>query len=112
MIRDARGWLIRASFCLALVFIPLGLPDFTVKAEDYQRVESSGNTIMYQSRIKENFPLRPDWKMVKIRITMPGIQSAQMYLVDYAANRSALIEADGQPIPVNHWQWTSGVPEQ
>lgn len=112
MYQDARGWLIRASLGFVLLLIPLGFSDFTVKAEDYQRVESSEDSVMYQSRIKEDFPLRPDWKIVKILIVMPGIRSAQVYLVDYAADRSALIEADGKAVPVDHWQWLSVVPEQ
>lgn len=112
MYQDARGWLIRASLGFALLLISLSSSDFTVKAEDYQRVESSGNTVMYQSRIKEDFPLCPDWKIVKIQITMPGIQSAQMYLVDYTANRSALIEADGSPVLIGEWRWMPGVPER
>lgn len=110
---DARRWLIRAPLTLALVLIPLNFSDFTVNAADFVKTESAHNTTMWVDREIRDFALNPDWKIVRIKVLVhDGTESLQTYVVDYPHNRSALVDADGVPIPFETWQWTSGVPER
>ena len=113
MYQDARGWLIRASLGLALVFIPLNFSDFTVKAADFVKTESTHNTTMWVDRDMGSFSLQPDWKIVRVVVRLhDGSESWQTYLADYTHSRSVLVEADGQPVPVGEWRWMPGVPER
>lgn len=109
---DARGWPIRASLALALVLIPLNFSVFTVKAADFVKTESASGTTMWVDREMHEFPLNPEWKIVRVVVRLhDGTESQQVYLVDFTHNRSTLVEADGQPIPVGEWAWRPGVPE-
>lgn len=110
---DARGWLLRASLALALVLIPLNFSVFTVKAADLVKTESAHGTTLWVDRGARDFPLNPDWKLVRVVVKLhDGSESRQVYLVDFTHTRSALVEADGQPIPVGEWAWRPGVPER
>lgn len=109
---DARGWLLRASLALGLIVIPLNFSDFTVKAANLVETNSSHGTTMWVDREIHEFPLNPEWKLVRVVVRLhDGTESWQTYLVDFAHSRSALVEVDGQPIPVGEWAWRSGVPE-
>lgn len=109
---DARGWLLRASLALALLLIPLNFSDFTVKAADFVKTDSSHGATLWVDREVKDFTLQPDWKLVRVVVRLhDGSESRQTYLVDYTHSRSALVEADGQLIPVGEWAWRSGVPE-
>lgn len=110
---DARGWLLRASLTLGLVLIPSIFADFTVNAADFVKTDSSSGTTLWVDREVKDFPLNPDWKLVRVVVRLhDGSESRQVYLVDFTHSRSALVEADGQPIPVGEWAWRSGVPER
>lgn len=109
---DARGWPIRASLALALVLIPLNFSDFTVNAANFEKTDSSHGTTMWVDREMHEFPLNPDWKIVRVVVRLhDGSESQQVYLVNFTHSRSALVEADGQPIPVAEWAWRPIVPE-
>lgn len=109
---DARRWLLRASLALGLIVIPLNFSDFTVNAADLVKTESSHGTTMWVDREVKDFTLQPDWKLVRVVVRLhDGTESWQVYLVDFTHSRSALVEVDGQPIPVGEWAWRSGVPE-
>lgn len=59
-----------------------------------------------------DFTLQPEWKIVQVVVKLhDGSESRQTYLVDFTHSRSALVEADGQPIPIAEWAWRFGVPE-
>ena len=109
---DARGWLLRASLALALVLIPLNFSVFTVKAADFVKADSSHGTAMWVDREMVDFSLQPEWKIVRIVVRLHnGSESRQTYTVDFTHSRSALVETDGQPVPVEEWAWKPGVPE-
>lgn len=109
---DARGWLLRASLGLALVLIPLNFSAFTVKAANFIKTESASGTTLWVDREMTDFALNPEWKLVRIVVKLhDGSESRQTYLVDFTHSRSALVEADGQPIPIAEWAWRFGVPE-
>lgn len=109
---DARGWLLRASLALGLIVIPLNFSDFTVKAADFIKTESASGTTLWVDGEMKDFTLNPGWKIVRVVVRLhDGVESRQTYIVDFTYSRSALIEADGQPIPVAEWTWRSGVPE-
>lgn len=110
---DARGWSVRASLALALVLIPLNFSAFTVKAADFVKTDSSHGTTLWVDREMHEFPLNPDWKLVRVVVRLhDGSKSRQTYIVDFTHSRSALIEADGQPVPIGEWAWKPGVPER
>lgn len=109
---DAREWLIRASLALGLILIPSIFADFTVKAADFVKTDSASGTTMWVDREVNDFTLNPEWKIVRVIVKLhDGNESRQTYLVDFNHSRSALVEADGQPIPVGEWAWRPGVPE-
>lgn len=109
---DTRGWLIRASLALGLIVIPLNFSDFTVKAADFVKTESANGATLWVDREVGDFTLQPEWKIVRVVVKLhDGSESRQTYLVDFTHSRSALVEADGQPIPVGEWAWKPGVPE-
>lgn len=111
-IMDARRWLLRASMALGLVLIPLNFFDFTVNAADFVKTDSASGTTMWVDREVNDFTLNPDWKIVRIVVRLhDGTESQQVYLVDFTHSRSALVETDGQPVPVEEWAWRPGVPE-
>lgn len=110
---DTRGWLIRAFLALGLVLIPLNFSDFTVNAADFVKIESANGATLWVDREVGDFPLQSEWKLVRVKVRLhDGTESWQTYLVDFAHSRSALIEADGQPVPVGEWRWMPGVPER
>lgn len=107
---DARGWLLRAS--LGLIVIPLDFSDFTVKAADFVKTDSANGAAMWVDRSMSEFPLNPDWKIVRVRVRLQdGTKSRQTYLIDFPHSKSALIETDGKIIPVSEWSWRPIVPE-
>lgn len=107
---DTRGRLLRASITLALVLIPPAL-DLTANAANFVKTDSSYSTTMWVDRDMKNFPLQPDWKLVQVKVRLHDrTESMQTYVVDFTHNRSALVEADGSPVPVREWQWMPGVP--
>lgn len=109
---DTRGWLIRASLALSLIVIPPAFAEFTANAANFVKTESTHNTTMWVDRDMGSFSLQPDWKIVQAVVRLhDGTESRQTYVVDFTHSRFALIEADGQPIPVGEWAWRSGVPE-
>ena len=109
---DAREWLLRASLALGLIVIPLNFSDFMVKAANFIKTESASGTTLWVDREMHEFPLNPDWKLVRVVVRLhDGSESRQTYLVDFTHSRSTLVEADGQPVPVGEWAWRSGVPE-
>ena len=108
---DARGWLLRASLALGLIVIPLNFSDFTVNAANFVKTDSANETTLWVDREVKDFSLQPEWKLVRVVVRLhDGTESQQTYLVDYTYGRSALIEADGEPIPVGEWTWRSVVP--
>lgn len=108
---DARGRLLRASIALALVLIPSAL-NFTANAANFVKTDSSHGTTMWVDRDMKNFPLHTDWKLVQVKVRLhDGTQSLQTYIVDFTHNRSALVEADSSPIPVEEWRWIPGIPD-
>lgn len=110
---DARRWLLRAFLALGLIVIPLNFSAFTVKAADFVKTESANGATMWVDREMHEFPLNPDWKLVRVKVRLhDGTESRQTYLVDYTHSRSVLVEADGQPVPVGEWTWRPGVPER
>lgn len=110
---DARRWLVRASLTLGLVLIPFDFPGFIANAADFVKAESSHGTVMWVDRKIEDFSLNPNWKIVRVIVRLhDGSESRQTYIVDYIHNRSALVDADGVPIPLETWEWTSEVPER
>lgn len=110
--KDARGWLLRASLALGLIVIPLNFSVCTVKAADFVKTDSANGTAMWVDREVKDFTLNPEWKIVRVIVKLhDGTESRQTYLVDITHSRSALVEADGQPVPVGEWAWRSGVPE-
>lgn len=110
---DARGWPIRASLALALVLIPLNFPDFTAKAADFVKTDSSHGTTMWVDREVKDFTLNPEWKIVRVIVRLhDGSESRQTYIVDFTHNRSTLVEENDQPVPVGEWTWKPGVPER
>lgn len=109
---DARRWLLRASLALALLLIPLNFSDFTVKAADFVKTDSSHGATLWVDREVKDFTLNPEWKIVRVVVRLyDGTESRQTYLVDYTHSRSALVEADGQPVPVGEWAWRPIVPD-
>lgn len=107
---DAREQFIRASIALALVLIPPAF-DFAANAANFVKTDSSHGTTMWVDRDMKNFPLQPDWKLVQVKVRLHDrTESMQTYVVDFTHNRSALVEADGNPVPVGEWQWMPGVP--
>lgn len=110
---DARRWPIRASLALGLVLIPSIFADFTVNAADFVKAESANRATLWVDRDVEEFPLNPEWKLVRVVVRLhDGSESRQTYLVDYTHSRSVLVEADGQPVPIGEWIWRPGVPER
>lgn len=110
---DTRGWLIRASLALGLIVIPLNFSDFTVNAADLVKTDSDNGVTLWVDREVKDFTLNPEWKLVRVKVRLhDGTESRQTYLVDFAHSRSALVEADGQPVPVEEWRWMPGVPER
>lgn len=108
---DTQGWLIRASLALGLIVIPPAFAEFTANAANFVKTESTHNTTMWVDREMENFPLNPNWKLVRVVVRLhDGSESRQTYLVDYTHSRSVLVEADGQPVPVEEWAWRPDVP--
>lgn len=111
-IKNARRWLIRAPQAFALVLIPLNFFDFTVYAADFVKTDSSHGITLWVDREMHEFPLNPDWKLVRVIVRLhDGSESQQTYIVDFTHSRSALAEADGQPVPVGEWVWKPGIPE-
>lgn len=109
---DARGWSLRASLALGLIVIPLNFSDFTVNAADLVKTDSDNGTTLWVDREVKDFTLNPKWKIVQVVVRLhDGSESRQVYLVDFTHSRSALVEADGQPIPVGEWAWRPIVPE-
>lgn len=109
---NARRCLLRASLALGLVLIPLNFSDFTVKADDFIKTDSAHGSTMWVKKEVKDFTLNPEWKLVRVKVRLhDGSESRQTYLVDYTHSRSALVEADGQPVPVEEWRWMPGVPE-
>lgn len=109
---DARGWLLRASLALGLIVIPLNFAVFTVNAANFIKTDSSHGTTMWVDREMADFTLNPEWKIVRVVVRLhDGVESRQTYVVDFTHSRSALVEVDGQPVPVEEWAWRSGVPE-
>lgn len=107
-----RGLFIRASLALGLVLIPSIFADFTVNAANFVKTDSSHGTTMWVDREVKDFSLNPDWKIVRVKVRLhDGTESRQTYLVDYTHSRFALVEADGQLVPVEEWVWKPGVPE-
>lgn len=110
---DTRGWLIRASLALGLVLIPSIFADFTANAADFVKAESANGVTLWVDREVGDFTLNPEWKIVRVVVKLhDGSESRQVYLVDFTHSRSALVEVDGQPIPVGEWTWRPGVPER
>lgn len=110
---DARRWPVRASLALALVLIPLNFSDFTVNAADFMKTDSFHGTTMWVDREVKDFTLNPEWKIVRVVVRLhDGTESRQTYLVDFTHSRSALVEADGQAIPIAEWAWRPGLPER
>lgn len=110
---DTRGWLLRASLALGLVLIPLNFSDFTVKAANFIKTESANGATLWVDREVKDFTLNPEWKIVRVVVKLhDGSESRQVYLVDFTHSWSALVEVDGQPIPVGEWTWRPGVPER
>lgn len=108
---DARGRLLRASITLALVLIPPAL-DLTANAANFVKTDSAQDTTMWVDRKIKNFPLQTNWKLVRVVVQLHnGTESLQTYVVDFAHNRSALVEANGSPVPVGEWRWMPGVPD-
>lgn len=69
--------------------------------------------LLWVDREVKDFTLNPEWKLVRVKVRLhDGTESRQTYLVDFAHSRSALVEADGQPVPVGKWRWMPGVPER
>lgn len=110
---DTRRWPIRASLALGLIVIPLNFFVFTVKAADFVKTESASGTTLWVDREVKDFTLNPDWKIVRVVVRLhDGVESRQTYIVDFTHSRSALVEADGQPVPIGEWVWRPGVPER
>lgn len=110
---DTRGWLLRASLTLGLIVIPLNFSDFTVNAADLVKTDSDNGVTLWVDREVKDFTLNPEWKLVRVKVRLhDGTESRQTYLVDYTHSRFALVEADGQPVPVGEWRWMPGVPER
>lgn len=108
---DARERLLRASITLALVLIPPAF-DFTANAANFVKTDSAQDTTMWVDKEIKNFPLQPDWKLVRVKVRLHDrTESLQTYVVDFTHNRSALVEADGSPVPVREWQWIPGIPD-
>ena len=108
---DTRGWLLRASLALGLVLIPSIFTDFTVKADDFVKTDSDNGATLWVNREVKDFTLNPEWKLVRVVVRLhDGSQSLQTYVVDFTHNRSALVEADGSPVPIGEWRWMPGVP--
>ena len=108
---DARRWLLRASLALGLVLIPLNFSAFTVKAANLVKADSDNGATLWVDREVGEFPLNPEWKLVRVVVRLhDGSESLQTYVVDFTHNRSALVEADGQQLPVFNWGWKSGMP--
>ena len=110
---DTRGWLLRAFLTLGLVLIPSIFADFTVKADDFIKTDSAHGSTMWLKKEVKDFTLNPEWKLVQVVVRLhDGSQSLQTYVVDFTHNRSALVEADGSPVPIGEWRWMPGVPER
>lgn len=110
--KDARGWLLRAFLALGLVLIPSIFADFTVNAADFVKTDSSHGTTMWVDKEVKDFTLQPEWKIVRVVVQLhDGTESRQTYLVDFTHNRSAMVEVDGQPVPIAEWAWRPGVSE-
>lgn len=109
---DARGWLIRASLALSLIVIPLNYSVFIVNAANFLKTDSSHGTTMWVDSEVKDFTLQPEWKIVRVVVKLhDDSESRQTYLVDFTHSRSALVEVEGQPVPIGEWAWRSGVPE-
>lgn len=109
---NARRWPIRASLALGLIVIPLNFSFFTVNAANFIKIESANGDTLWVDREVGDFSLNPDWKIVRIMIRLKnGTKSQQRYIVDFTHNKNALIEGDGQKIPVEEWTWQPNVPK-
>lgn len=102
----------KALLALALVFIPSIFLDFTVKGADFVKTDSANGAAMWVDRDRADFPLYPEWKLVKVKVRLQdGTESLQTYLIDYCHNRSALVEVNDSQVPIKDWEWHSVMPE-
>lgn len=110
---DAREWPVKDSLALGLVLIPSIFSDFTVKAADFIKTDSASGTTMWVGREVGDFPLQPEWKLVRVVVRLhDGTESRQTYVVDYPHSTSALVDADGTQLPFDSWKWMPRVPER
>ena len=106
----SRRHLEKAIIAGMLLLLPVAM---SAQASDYVEYISIDGATMYLDRETVDFPLNPDWKIVKIKLHMDDMKdSIQSYIVDAKNNRSALIEINNKKIPVTEWYWFVGAPNE